>query len=259
MLFKSKKYRANPFNGRSISELRLTFCITHKNREAYLKQTLAQNLRDNKHNQNVDFVLVDFNDNYSMVDWLKSEFKSQLADSQLKAYHSEEMSEWHASKAKNCAHMLAEGDILVNLDCDNFTGPNGGDFVMAKFIEAEEELIFWQNSRKKLDGTYGRIAIANKTFHELGGYNEAFLSMGFQDGDLIKRAKVLGLKLCRDVNSKYNEAIQHEKFIPEDMTWKRMNEHNEKKSKSDLKASKLVANDGVFGSLAKSVKSLNSL
>lgn len=31
--------------------------------------------------------------------------------------------------------MLAQNDILVNLDCDNYTGSNGGWFVILQFIK----------------------------------------------------------------------------------------------------------------------------
>lgn len=253
MFLKRKKYRPNPFANKDPKDIRLTFCVTHKNRTKYLQQTLAQNLSDNRSNPNVDFVLVDFDDDMSTVDWLKSEFKEELKNGGLKVYHSDDLDEWHSPKAKNCAHALAEGDILVNLDCDNYTGPDGGSFLVKRFLEAPHEIVLWQYSRRKLDGSFGRIAIAKDTFYHLGGYNESFLPMGFQDGDLIKRAKALGLKIERDRNPLYNAAIKHDKFRPKDMTWKRMNEHNQRLSRLEIKAGKLVANEGAFGKLANGV------
>ncbi|WP_258101006.1 glycosyltransferase family A protein [Marinoscillum pacificum] len=256
-MFFRKNYRGNSFTGRSLNDLTLTFCITHKNRESYLKKTLLQNLNDNQANPNVDFVLVDFQDDLEIVDWVSSEFKSFLGSGKLKAFHSNDLPEWHSPKAKNCAHALAEGDILVNLDCDNYTGKNGGDFIIKHFSEATNEILFWQYSKKKLDGSYGRIALTKNTFYELGGYDESFLPMGFQDGDLIKRAERFGTQIIKNQDPLYNMAIKHEKFIPHNMTWKRMNEHNQRISKKNIKEGLLVANSGDFGVIAKNVKRID--
>lgn len=257
MIFRSKEYRPNPFFGRDAESVKLTFCITHKAREEYLKQTLATNLQDNMAQANVDFVLVDFSSDLSVASWVKSAFRNELNSGKLQAYHCAGLPEWHASKAKNCAHSLAQGDILVNLDCDNFTGPEGGQYILRKFLESQEELVLWQNSRKKLDGSYGRIALFRSTFYELGGYNESFLPMGFQDGDLIKRAEASKVRIERDRNALYNMAIKHNKFVPKDMTWKKMNEHNQGLSRSNIKAGALIANEGVFGALSKDISRID--
>lgn len=225
-------------------EKKVSFCISHKNRVSYLKQTLAKNLEDNASDQNiVEFTLVDFDSTENIDDWIKAEFSDQIKRGYLKYYRASGLDEWHASIAKNTTHFLGTGAILVNLDCDNFTGPNGGTHVLNHFENKDHNIILWQYSNKKLDGSFGRIAMTKDGFDELCGYNEALLPMGYQDGDLRNRLEASGLELVQDITERYNAAIQNEKYIPQNMSWKTMNETNQKTSKRNIKNNILTAND----------------
>jgi hypothetical protein len=104
----------------------LSFCITCKNRLHQIMQTLLQNISDNYlHHNLIEFILVDFA-TPGLWQWVKSKFHRELASGYLKYYYTEELHYWHASIAKNTAHLLAKNDILVNLDCDNYIGHNEG-------------------------------------------------------------------------------------------------------------------------------------
>jgi hypothetical protein len=227
---------------------KLSFCISHKNRFDFLKQTLKQNLDDNRTDSSVvEFVLVDFGSDEDVAGWLTANFKDDLVTGYLRIFQAEGLTDWHASIAKNTVHMEARGAIWVNLDCDNYTGERGGKHIIDAFEQAETSLIYWQYSKRKLDGTFGRIGMTRDVFEQLGGYDEAFLPMGYQDGDLKDRAIALGCQLIHDRNPQFNQAIKNEKFVPKEMSWKLMNEHNEQLSRDKIKTGQLVANDGVFG------------
>ena len=94
---------------------------------------------------------------------------------------------WHASIAKNTSHKIARGNILVNLDCDNFTGKRGAEHILRVFQKYGNHILFHQWSGISKDGTYGRISYHRNTFFRLGGYDESFLPMGYQDHDIIRR------------------------------------------------------------------------
>jgi hypothetical protein len=237
-----KKQNYLPKSDLLAGQVKVSFCMTHKGRFDFLKETLGQNLLDNAQDKDhVEFVLVDFDESKEVIAWIQNNFAKELKEGYLKLYTAP-LPEWHASLAKNTAHRLAEGAILVNLDCDNYTGKRGGAFIRSAFTEAEEAILLWQHSKRKLDGTYGRIALTRDMFELLGGYDESFLPMGFQDGDLIARAQKIGLRLKHSKNSKYNQAITNEKYTPPNMSWKQMNEINQRKSKMNIKLNILQAN-----------------
>lgn len=131
---------------------KLSFCITCMNRLNQIKETLPQNLRDNiLFNEKIEFIVVDFA-TPGLQQWIKSEFEEELRSGYLKYYYTEELRYWHASIAKNTAHLLANNDILVNLDCDNYTGYNGGWFVICQFLKYGMNLVLHQESGDPFGG-----------------------------------------------------------------------------------------------------------
>jgi hypothetical protein len=151
------------------------------------------------------------------------------------------MNKWHAPKAKNTAHRLSTGKILVNLDGDNFTGYRGGMFVYNVFMSSPNDTCLWQYSGASEDGSFGRIASSRDAFFSVGGYNQEFLEMGFQDRDLVNRL----VKLEPDL--RYNGAIENDKYEPQTMDYTMMRRSNRRISHRLVASGKVVANNGVFG------------
>lgn len=227
---------------------RLSFCITHKNRFESLKMTLLKNLNDNlTERKYIEFVLMDFDEGEEVRHWVGDHFEDYLSDGYLKYFHCDQLEQWHASVAKNTSHKVAQGIVLVNLDCDNYTGSGGGRFVYEQFIKATQEIVLWQFSKVKEDGSFGRIALTKELFYALGGYDESFLPMGYQDNDLMERARAMGAMLVRKTDSVYNQAIPNEKFIPSNMTYKQMKMTNKASSQRKINKGMLTANAGQLG------------
>ena len=232
--------------------LTLSFCITCKNRLHQIRQTLKQNLDDNKlHSNFIDFVLVDFCSDDGLREWIVGNFQQELS-SGLKYYHTIKLPQWHACVAKNTAHLCAEGDILVNLDCDNFTGIWGGAYVLRVFARYGLKTVIHQFSEIVGDGSYGRIAVLSKYFHFVGGYDELSEPMVYQDSDLIKRLVAIGLIYVNYSDTSYNRAIRNKKeegisqsCSPKNYT--QMIESNYNRSLTNLDEGRLIANNGKFG------------
>lgn len=151
---------------------------------------------------------------------------------------------WHTSVAKNIAHRLGSGDILVNLDCDNFIG-DMIEAICAHFQTDIQVLHLWSGTF--MDGTFGRIAIDRKAFYDLGGYDESFHPAGHQDVDVLERAKAKGMTVLHSP-SQHDAAIQNNKeetieYYATDLKWREMEKKNRGKSKSNIKNHRLVAND----------------
>lgn len=232
---------------------KLSFCITCKNRFYQINRTLVQNLTDNRlFKELIEFVLVDFGSTDGLRDWVLSNFKEELSEGYLKYYYTEELPFWHASIAKNTAHLLSNHDILVNLDCDNYTGYNGGRYIIRQFLKHGEDIIIHQSSDDGLDGSFGRIAVIRDYFFQLQGYDESFEPMAYQDTDLIFRLSALNLKYIRIDDEKYNQAIRNSKnegleYTSATINWNEMNRKNSEISRQNLLDGKLRVNSTKWG------------
>ena len=228
--------------------VKVSFCITHLNREEAIKQTLPQNLKDNIEDRHkVEFVLMDFNENDEIANWVKQHFEEYLKDGYLKYFRCRDMDSWHASVAKNTSHKVATGVVLVNLDGDNFTGYRGGRFVFDAFNRANHEIVLWQWSKVKRDGSFGRVAVTRDRFYALGGYDQSLMPMGYQDNDLYERARAMGAKLVHIKDRSYNKAIANDKYVPPTMKYEKMRDDNKRTSKRNIRSGILQANSGQFG------------
>ena len=231
----------------------LSFCITCKNRVHQIQKTLKKNLDDNRiHQRFIEFVLIDFGSTDGLKEWILSEFTNDLSSGFLRYYYTEELQFWHASIAKNTAHICARHDILVNLDCDNFTGHYGGLFIINKFAMYNLGIVFHQFRGTTGDGSYGRISVLRKFFYRIGGYDESLQPMGYQDDDLLNRLKQLGLTYILDADTEYNEAIFNTKeegisYTESTKDYTAMLYENRQKSILNLSTGKLIANRGIFG------------
>ncbi len=194
----------------------LSFCITNMNRTYQLKQTLKKNLEDNKLiKDKIEFIVVDFNSNDGCKEYILENFEEELKSDYLKFYWTDELISWHSSIAKNTVHSLANGNYVTNLDCDNFVGELGAEFLLDII---DEDKIIHQSKKKFGSGTMGRITLSKENFLKLGGYDETMFPMAYQDSDLIIRAKMMGLiyenyNIHNDaiLNSK-NESIKNTRF-----------------------------------------------
>jgi Glycosyltransferases, probably involved in cell wall biogenesis len=171
---------------------KISLCITCMNRLYQLERTLLQNIQDNIDYPNLEVCLVNYNSSDNLDTFIREEFKSYIDSGILRYVHTTEPKTFHASKAKNLAHYFATGDIVCNLDGDNFTGKDFAFYLNYLFNTLGENSIV-QFKRDPLWGTVGRIALSRKNFLKLGGYSENFHPTGFQDYELRERAVKTGM------------------------------------------------------------------
>ena len=170
---------------------KISFCISTMNRHGDISQTLPQNLQDNaRFAEDVEFVLVNFINGPEGMEtdrWVRGNFKDEIKSGYLKYFVTDKMSCFHASVAKNTAHINASGLYLFNLDGDNYITSEETSVLLNQCIYGSVAHL-WSGWR---DGSYGRIGIGAYEFLALHGYNEAFLPKTYQDQDLLKRCLYL--------------------------------------------------------------------
>jgi predicted glycosyltransferase involved in capsule biosynthesis len=215
-----------------------------------IKQTLPQNLKDNASMKGqIDFILVDFGSADGLKEWVLENFKQEIEEGYLKFFYTEELEHWHASVAKNTAHVLSESDVVVNLDCDNFTGKDGGKFVLDNMLEyGIQNVVIHQLSNDAWDGSFGRIALSRKNFVDIGGYDESFEPMAYQDNDLLIRAIIGGAKYLQLEDGRYNKTIRNDKnesikYTSSRISWEEMELRNRLQSWRNMEEGKIVANE----------------
>jgi predicted glycosyltransferase involved in capsule biosynthesis len=161
----------------------LSFCTTCMDRLHHLKYTLPTNIEvaDWLYPE-VEFILVDYNSQDGLEAWVKGSMHQYLECGILKYYKTNEPEYFQMSHAKNTAHKLASGDILCNLDADNFLSVEFIETIL-KLFEKEEQIVIYGTG-----GANGKVCVTRDNFLKLGGYNEQFEGWGVEDLDFLRRA-----------------------------------------------------------------------
>lgn len=138
---------------------------------------------------------------HEVYDWVKSEYPEEIKSGRIKLAFSEQ-EHFRMAHAKNMAHRLGTGDVLVNLDADNVTGVGFSAYCANKIEKNPNMLLTFsaiQRIGQRLNGTYsrgmgGRVAVLRDQFERLHGYNEVEHNhWGGDDKDFIQRADRIGM------------------------------------------------------------------
>jgi hypothetical protein len=191
----------------------IAFCTTCRGRAQHIKLTLPKNLKDNP-GPNSKFVLVDYSSQDDLVEYLRSHHAMDIASGKLIVYHYPNVEKFRMAHAKNMAHRLgiAEGGtVLVNLDADNYTGPNFDEYLEEKF--KEPNIFMWArvmqaNGDRLKRGASGRIVVSAKDFINVGGYDEKYEHWASDDKDFSARLRSCGIA-GREIDPKYLDLVLH--------------------------------------------------
>lgn len=182
------------------NSLNIVFCITCKGRTQHLEQTLLKNLANNSGYMNCKFVVLDYGSQDHLIPFLKC-FQSSIEDGYLMVYSLKTDAPFNMAHAKNMAHrcgILESADILVNLDADNFTGPDFARYIAAHYQQHPHSFL-WSNMIKSGPdrtprGISGRIAVTVNDFIKSGGYDEQFSTWSPDDKDFHLRLRRFGIE-----------------------------------------------------------------
>jgi hypothetical protein len=214
-----------------------------------LRQTLEEHLRVFSGQRDIELVLLDYNSPDGLEEWIRTYPAAQRAlyAGLLVYVKVHDVTAYSSPKAKNLAHRMARGEVLVNLDADNWA--SGIDDAMREEFSHSRD-VFVHAFNRNHDGSYGRIGIAREWFYRLGGYDESFEPMGYQDEDLINRARAAGLQRVPFVCGRLplrNEPWQKIAFTGSQRPWIEMWETNKATSQEKVLRGELTANRSGWG------------
>jgi GT2 family glycosyltransferase len=183
------------------------------NRLHHIKKTLPQNILDNRDYPNVEFVLLDYGSDDGLEDWINDNFQKELVSGLLNFRRTTEPKKYLPSHSKNMVHFQSTGDIVCNLDGDNFTGSGFASYLNKHFIQFPNSFLSAdyrnQNWQKESD-TFGRIVCRKDDFESIGGYDERMKWYSYEDLDLCERLIRKGIKQYFITNRAFLNTIKHD-------------------------------------------------
>lgn len=182
------------------------------NRLSHLKKTYIQNIKDNLDYPNVEFILLNYNSSDNMDFWAQKYLSSFIEKGIVKYYSTSDPLYFKHSHSRNITFRMASGEILCNLDADNWTGKGFAFYINKKFVEKKNIIITTTRNRHKIKDTFGRICFLKKDFSKTGGFDETFTNYGWEDIDFINRVKLLGRDEVSIENIEYLQVISHDDF-----------------------------------------------
>jgi len=229
----------------------IVFCITCRGRNQHVRLTLPKNLVDNASFRDCKFVLLDYGSPDDLVSYVLTHHMNSIQAGRLVLYRFPDQKGFKMAHAKNMAHrcgILEGGDVLVNLDADNFTGPGFAEYLAECF--REPNIFMWTRVRpldgsdKLPKGSSGRIAVSAHAFLNVGGYDEKYETWAPDDKDFNARLRRIGYQ-AREIDRDYIDVVLHnDKMRFRDYPHLRKSIYS---SEFELDEGTTIANFGNFG------------
>lgn len=179
------------------------------NRLHHLKETLPANILANSEYNNVEFILLDYNSTDGLDDFIKTNLQEYLKNGKLIYYKTYTPVYFNRSHSRNLAFKLASGDLICNIDADNFTGNGFAAYLNGEFQKKGAQFLTAIGNGKASQDVLGRICVLAHHFYELAGYDEHMSWYGFEDHDFANRLELSAVKRI-PISTEYLTAIHHE-------------------------------------------------
>lgn len=202
---------------------KISYCITCKGRAHHLIQTLPHNLALEKDNPNIEFVVLDYDSKDGLGEWIQQNLREELESGRVRYARFEPAPNFKMAHAKNMAHRVATGDILCNLDADNFLAPGFTTWMRDSMVQEPKSFItslplnamefLTTRLSAKVVGNKpllgGRVALWRDDFLKLGGYDERFTGWSPDDVNMAMRARESGLKPFTVPDDRIGHSVEH--------------------------------------------------
>lgn len=198
------------------AQYKISLCTTCMDRGFDLKETLPKNIKDNENYPNLEFVILDYNGKDNLGQWVKKNLMEHIESGRVVYYRTETPKFYSMTKSRNIAFKLASGDIVNNVDADNFVKEGFVDHLNIMANQFSEKVIF--SKGKNL--IRGRLGFWKHEFIDtLKGYDEKIEDYGRDDHDLMYRALMAGFTLAQ-YGGKYFEKTASKSHQTENMRTK---------------------------------------
>ena len=150
-----------------------------------LRETLIRNIQDNDDYPNLEFVVLNYNSEDDMHEFMTSAAVLPYIGSGRIRYLITRSPRFYSSPhSHNVAFRNATGEIVTSVDADNFTG-KGFAAYLNRLASVGPKKAFFARGKRKI---HGRIGMYKDEFEKIGGYDEDLEGYGFDDHSLMIRA-----------------------------------------------------------------------
>lgn len=157
-----------------------------------IEQTYLKNIEDNVDYGNIEFVLLNYNSKDDLDIWAFSNLLPYIRKGIVQYYKTTEPVYYSMTHSRNICYKLASGDIVTNVDADQFTNQGFAERLNQIANQYDTDKVVFVKSRQT---NRGRIGLYKSVFCDLGGYDEGLDGYGFDDQDLLIRAYHSGCKI----------------------------------------------------------------
>ena len=187
----------------------VTICTVAMNRLHHVRKTLPVSLQQNN-NPGINFLLLDYGSEDGLQDYVERNFHRETNEGRLVYFRYNDAVAFSRCHSRNMAMRLAGGDVVCNVDADNYAGPGFGKFVQDIFSKEKNICITGLDNKWKQDAA-GKLAVLKSDFISVNGYDEKFEGYGFEDYDLVNRLVLHGCTAHIINDPNYLNAVQHER------------------------------------------------
>jgi hypothetical protein len=190
---------------------KITFATVSMNRLHHIRQTLPKNIFDNNDYSNAEFILLDYNSTDGLEAWVKENMEEHILTGKLKFFRTADPEYFHRSHSRNMAINFSEGDIICNVDADNYTGKGFAEYINTCFNNDNNIFLSgnYNEGFEEYKDAYGRFCTWRKDFISVGGYDEEMESYGHEDTDLYERMARYGRKEINIIDTNFLHSISH--------------------------------------------------
>jgi hypothetical protein len=235
---------------------RISLCTTCMGRLHDLRRTLPKNIEDNRDYPHLEFVILDYNSGDGLEDWMRRNMMGHIESGRVVYYRTTEPEYYSMSHSRNVAFLAAGGEIVNNVDADNWTNPGFAAYLNRLANECPRNAIFAKCKRL----LHGRIGFFKDEWIALGGYDERLCGYGHDDKDLLCRAWLSGFTLMW-YGGAYVSRIRTPRAVKgarmENTNWKETEKSNAATSERNLRRGRYRANDGVRWGTARLIQNFN--
>jgi len=172
-------------------DYRISLCTVCKGRLQDLRRTLPKNIEDNRDYPHVEFVVLDYASDDGLGDWVQRNMMEHIDSGLVVYYRTAEPEYYSHSHSRNVAFLAATGDIVNNVDADNWTSAGFTSYVNRLANQCPQKAVFAKGKRN----VNGRLGFFKTEWQELGGYDERFEGWGYEEVDLMYRAWAAGFTM----------------------------------------------------------------